>query len=168
MSYSIHQAAFPGILQTLAALSKILDKAAAHVKARKIGEADLLSYRLAPDMFNLTRQIQIVTDQAKGCAARLAGLPVPKYEDDETTIRELKQRIAKTVKFVKSIKKKQLEGVEDGKITMQMRSGTRVFTGADYVSNWVMPNFYFHATAAYAILRHAGLELGKRDFLNAA
>lgn len=167
MSYSIHEAAVPGILQTLSALSKMLDKAAAHAKARKIAEADLLAYRLAPDMFDFKRQIMICTDQAKGAVARLAGIDIPKYEDNETTVKELKARVAKTVKFVKSVKARQMDGAEDRQIKLAMRSGEMTFDGKTYVANWVMPNFYFHATTAYAILRHAGVEVGKKDFLNA-
>lgn len=167
MTYSIDQAAVPGILQTLGVLSSLLDKAAAHAKARGIKESDLLAYRLAPDMFDLKRQIQIATDQAKGCVARLGGVEVPKYEDTETTIKELKARIAKTVKFVKSVKPKQFAGAEDRELVIRVGKGEMHFSGRDYLTGWFQPNFYFHAAAAYMILRHAGVAIGKRDFLSA-
>jgi uncharacterized protein len=165
MSLTMHQAVFPYVSRTLTAMSAILDKAAAHCEARKIDPALLLAYRLAPDMFPLTRQIQSASDSAKGMAARLAGVEVPSYADTETTIEELKARIAKTVDFISSFSPEQFAESEDREVILKMRSGERKFTGRDYAFGFAMPNFYFHATTAYDILRHAGVELGKMDFL---
>jgi uncharacterized protein len=167
MSLTMHQAVLPPVLRTLKAFDAILDKAAAHCAARKIDPAALLAYRLAPDMFDLKRQIQIMSDQAKGVAARLADVEVPKYEDTETTIDELKARIGKTLDFVSSIAAERFDGAEDREIVMKMRGGEKRFTGRDYAFSFVLPNFYFHATTAYDILRHAGMELSKMDFLGA-
>ena len=167
MPITMHQTAFPPVIRTLNALSAILDKAAAHCEARKIEPSVLLGYRLAPDMFALTRQIQVATDQAKGMAARLAGVDVPSYPDTESTIDELKVRIAKTVDYVKSFLPEQFAECEDREVTLKMRSGERTFNGRDYAFGFVLPNFYFHATTAYDILRHAGVELGKLDFMGA-
>jgi hypothetical protein len=166
MPLSLYDAAFPPVIRMLENLSAILDKAAAHCTERKIDPAVILGYRLAPDMFPLTRQIQTTTDQAKGMAARLAGLEVPSFPDTETTIEELKARIAKVLDFVRSITPAQVEGAEDREIVLKLRSEMR-FSGRDYVFGFVMPNFYFHATTAYGILRHCGVDLGKRDFLGA-
>lgn len=165
MSLTMHDAAFPPVLRTLKAFDAILDRAAVHCEARKIDPAALLAYRIAPDMFDFKRQIQIMSDQAKGMAARLAGVEVPKYEDTETTIDELKARIGKTADFLASFAADRFEGSESREIVMKLRGGERRFTGRDYVFGFVLPNFYFHATTAYDILRHAGLELSKMDFL---
>jgi uncharacterized protein len=167
MPITMHQVAFPPVIRTLTALSTILDKAAAHCEARKIDPSVLLNYRLAPDMFALTRQIQVATDQAKGMAARLAGVEVPSYPDTESSIGELKARIAKTIDFVQSLSPDRYEGSEDREVTLKLRSVERTFNGRDYVFGFVLPNFYFHATTAYDILRHAGVELGKLDFMGA-
>ena len=167
MPITMHQAAFPPVIRTLKALSTILDKAAAHCEAKKIDPSVLLNYRLAPDMFALTRQIQVASDQAKGMAARLAGVEVPNYPDTESTIEELKARIAKTIDFVQSFSPEQFAECETREITMKMRGGERTFNGRDYAFGFVLPNFYFHATTAYDILRHAGVELGKLDFMGA-
>ena len=167
MPLTMHQAAFPPVIRTLTALSAILDKAAAFCEARKIEPSVLLNYRLAPDMFALTRQIQVASDQAKGMAARLAGVEVPSYPDTESTIEELKARIAKTIDFVQSFSAEQFAGSEDREVTLKMRSGERVLNGRDYAFGFVLPNFYFHAATAYDILRHAGVELGKLDFMGA-
>lgn len=166
MPIAMHQAAVPPVIRTLNALSAILDKAAAHCEARKIDPSVLLGYRLAPDMYPLARQIQIVTDQAKGMAARLAGVEVPSYADTETTFDELKARVAKTVDFVQSIPAEAFEGSEDRQVTLKMRQ-EMTFNGRDYAFGFVLPNFYFHAATAYDILRHAGVELGKMDFMGA-
>jgi uncharacterized protein len=166
MPLTLYDAAFPPVAKMLNTLSVILDKAAAHCEARKIDPAVLVGYRLAPDMFPLSRQIQSVSDQAKGMAARLAGLEVPGYPDTETTIDELKARLAKTADFLGSVTPGQVEGAEDREIVLKLRNELR-FNGRDYVFGFVLPNFYFHAATAYDILRHAGVELGKRDFLGA-
>jgi hypothetical protein len=167
MSFSMYQAAVPPVLQILASVSAILDKAAAHCAARKIDPAALLTFRLFPDMFPLSRQVQVVTDQAKGMAARLAGIEVPSYADTETTFDELKARIAKTTAFVKSVTPAQIDGSEDRPIVIKAGGNELKFTGRQFLTGFVFPNFYFHATTTYNILRHCGVELGKRDFLGA-
>jgi hypothetical protein len=167
MTLSIHQATVPAIVQILNALSGLLDKAAAHCEARKIDPAVILGYRLAPDMFAFTRQIQIVTDQAKGIAARLADVEIPKLADEEKSFDELKARLAKVADFVKSLPADKFEGAGARTITMKFGGQDAHFTAADYLFGFGLPNFYFHATTAYDILRHAGVEIGKRDFLGA-
>ena len=163
----MYDAAFPPVIRMLEILSAILDKAAAHCEKRKIDPSVLTHYRLAPDMYALPRQVQIVTDQAKGMAARLSEMEVPSYADTESTFEELKARLAKTVDFVKSVPKTQIEGSEDRDIVLKIGGREMTFKGREYVFGFVLPNFYFHATTAYDILRHAGVELGKRDFLGA-
>lgn len=165
MSFSMFHAAVPGILQTLKALDGILAKAEAHAQERNIDPAVLLNYRLAPDMFALTRQVQLVTDFAKGTMARLAGGEIPKYEDVETTIPELRARIANVTAFVQGFAPADLDGSETRDMTLPIGGQPTTFKGQDYLVNVVLPNFYFHATTAYAILRHCGVPIGKRDFL---
>jgi hypothetical protein len=148
-------------------LSAIIDKAAAYAEAKKLEPTTLLHARLFPDMFPLTRQVQITCDTAKGAAARLAGIEIPKHEDNETTLPELKQRIAKTLDFIKGIKASQLEGAEGRSIEMKGQNRTLNFTGTSYLTQFVLPNFYFHESIAYAILRHNGVEVGKFDYLGA-
>ena len=167
MPLSMYDAAFPPVIKMLETLSAILDKAASHCEKRKIDPSVLIHYRLAPDMYALPRQFQIVTDQAKGMAARLAGMEVPSYPDTESTFEELKGRLAKTVDFIKSVPKTQIEGSEDRDIVLKVGGSEMKFKGREYVFGFALPNFYFHATTAYDILRHAGVELGKRDFLGA-
>lgn len=168
MSFSIYQASVPAVLQILSSLSNILDKAVAHCEARKIDPAILINYRLAPDMFPLSRQVQIVTDQAKGMAARLGGAEVPSYADTEVSFSDLKARIAKTIEFVKSFKPGQIEGSEDKEIVLKVGGNEMKFKGGQYLTHFVLPNLYFHAATAYDILRHCGVPLGKKDFLGAA
>jgi len=168
MTISMYQVAVPTFLQILTAMSKIIDKASAHAAARKIDQANFLNARLAPDMFNLTRQVQVAADFAKNTVARLAGVEIPKFEDNEKTFEELKARIAKTVDYVKSFKPEQIDGSENRDITLPLGGQPMTFKGQAYLMSFALPNFYFHATAAYAILRHNGLEIGKRDFLGAA
>ena len=165
MTVSMYSAGVPILKQMLGALSAVLDKAAAFAEAKKIDPAVLLASRLAPDMFALTRQVQIATDQTKGGIARLAGVEIPKFEDDETTIDQLKARIAKTIAFIDSIPAASIDGTEAKAITLTMRVGDMHFTGQTYLLNWVLPNVLFHCTTAYNILRHNGVEIGKRDFL---
>jgi hypothetical protein len=167
MSFSMYQAAVPPVLQILASVSAILDKAAAHCAARKIDPAALLTFRLFPDMFPLSRQVQIMTDQAKGMVARLAGVDVPTYADTETSFDDLKARIAKVTAFVKGFTPAQIDGSEDKPISFKAGANELKFTGRQYLTGFVLPNFYFHATTTYDILRHCGVELGKRDFLGA-
>jgi len=165
MTISMYQASIPAFLQTLAGLSNILDKAEKFCTAKKIDPTVLVNARLAPDMFALARQIQIACDFAKGAGARLAGIDVPSYEDNEKTIAELKARIAKTVDFVKGLKPAQIDGSEERDITLKIAGNPVTFKGQFYLVNFAIPNFYFHLTAAYAILRHNGVELSKGDFL---
>jgi uncharacterized protein len=163
---TISKASIPVFETVLNALSAILDKAEAHAGAKKFEPAVLLSMRLAPDMFALTRQVQAATDQAKNGTARLAGVEPPKFEDTESTIAQLKERIAKTVAFLKTLDTKAIDASADREITFPLGPTNKgQMQGADYLNHFVLPNFYFHATSAYAILRHAGAEIGKRDFL---
>jgi hypothetical protein len=146
-------------------LSALLEKAEAHCAARKIDPAALTSARLFPDMFPLARQVQIACDTAKGAAARLAGVEIPKHEDTEQTFPELRARIAKTLDFIESLPKAKFEGAEDREVVMKMRGEDVKFRGGQYLLAHATPNFYFHVTTAYDLLRHNGVELGKRDFL---
>jgi hypothetical protein len=151
--------------RTLTALSAILDKAAAHAEAKGFDPANLLNARLAPDMFALTRQVQIACDTAKGASARLAGLEVPKHEDSEVTFAELKARITKTLAFVNGIPAVAFAGSEDRTVALPMRKQTVEFAGRTYLFEHALPNLFFHVTTAYAILRHNGVEIGKGDYL---
>lgn len=165
MQISMYQASVPVFVRMLDNLSKILELAVQYADEKNIDPAVLISARLAPDMYPLSRQIQIATDMAKGCAARLAGLPVPVYEDNETTFTELLARIAKTIAFVQSVSPTQIDGSEEKTVTLKLRHQELSFQGMPYLLNFVLPNFYFHITAAYAILRHNGLAIGKKDFV---
>src|SRR3954470_1810711 len=165
MKISMYQASAPRFVNMLKNLSAILDKAQAHCEAKKIEPAALTTFRLYPDMFPLTRQVQIACDTAKGAVARLAGIEIPKHEDTEQTFAELKARIAKTVDFIESVSAAKLDGTEDKEIVLKMRAGDMKFTGLQYLLGFAYPNFYFHLTTAYNILRHNGVEIGKRDFL---
>ncbi len=149
----------------LNALSALLDKAQAYAEAKSIDPAVLLNARLFPDMFALTRQVQSACDQAKNGGARLAGIDPPRYDDNEKTIAELKARIAKTVAFVKTLDTKKVDESADREITFPLGPKKGHMKGADYLNHFVVPNFYFHVTTAYDILRHCGVELGKRDFI---
>jgi hypothetical protein len=165
MSLSMYQASVPALVRALGALSAILDKGVADAEARKIDPDVLVRARLAPDMHPLSRQIQIVSDTAKGGAARLAGIDPPSFPDTETTFPELKERIAKTLAFIQGIPADKFEGAEDRAITLKFPNGEMNFTGVEYLQGFVLPNLYFHVTTAYAILRHNGVPVGKRDFL---
>ncbi|WP_114155168.1 DUF1993 domain-containing protein [Chromobacterium haemolyticum] len=165
MSVSMYQASVPALIRGLNNLSAILDKAAADAAARNIAPDVLLNARLAPDMFALTRQVQIASDSAKGCAARLAGVEVPSYADDEASFADLQQRIAKTVAFLQSFNATQIDGSEAREVVLKVRGDEIRFSGQNYLLGFVLPNFYFHLTAAYAILRHNGVPLGKMDYL---
>jgi len=165
MSLTMYQASIPVFIRMLGNLSSILDKAAAHAEAKKIDPAIFINARLAPDMYPLSRQVQIATDVVKGCAARLAGIEVPSYEDNEATFPELQARIAKTVAFLQSVSAEQINGSEERRVTLKVHGKDSDFSGQRYFLNFVLPNFYFHITTAYAILRHNGLELGKKDFV---
>ena len=162
---SMSQASAPRFAHMLRSLGALFDKAQAHCEAKKIDPLALTQFRLYPDMFPLTRQVQIACDTAKGAVARLAGLEIPKHEDTEQTFAELKSRIAKTVDFIESVSAAKLDGTEDKEIVLKMRAGDMKFTGLQYLLGFAYPNFYFHVTTAYDILRHNGVEIGKRDFL---
>jgi uncharacterized protein len=168
MSLSMYQASVPVFQRTLGAVDKILDKAAAYAEERKIDPAALLSARLYPDMFALTRQVQIATDHAKGAAARLAGVAVPSFEDSEKTFPELKARIGKTLEFIGTFKPSQIDGSEERDIALKAGPRELTFKGQDYLLFFALPNFYFHTTTAFGILRHNGVSIGKLDFLDAA
>lgn len=165
MSLSMYQASVPVLIRGLNNLAVILNKGIAHAEAKNIAPEVFLQARLAPDMFPLVRQVQSVSDIAKGCAARLAGIEVPSYADTETTFPELQERIAKTVTFLESIASEQIDGSEERAITLKIRSHEIHFIGQGYLLAFAMPNFYFHLTTAYDILRHNGVELGKMDYL---
>ncbi len=165
MKISMYQASAPRFVNMLKNLSAILDKAQAHVEAKKIDPAALTAYRLFPDMLPMTRQVQIASDNAKGAMARLAGVEVPKYEDTEKTFAELKARIAKTIKFVQSFKPAQIDGGEDRDITLKLGGKDTTFKGMQYLLGFALPNFYFHVMTAYNILRHNGVEIGKSDYI---
>lgn len=164
MSLTMYQASIPVFVRMLGNLSAILNKAAAHAEAKKIDPAIFVNARLAPDMYPLSRQVQIATDMVKGCAARLAGIEVPRYEDNETTFAELQARIAKTKAFLQSVSAEQIDGSEDRKITLKFGSRELNLLGQAYLLDFVLPNFHFHLTTAYAILRHNGVEIGKKDY----
>ena len=166
MSLSMSSSSIPAFETGLAALSGVLDKAAAFAEVKKIDPAVLLQSRLYPDMFPLVRQIQTAADLAKNGASRLAGVEFPGYEDNETTIDQLKGRLAKTAAYLKTVDTKKIDGSADREITFPLGPTNRGhMNGADYLNHFLLPNFYFHITTAYAILRHYGVDVGKRDYL---
>jgi len=165
MTISMYQASAPRFANILKNLSAILDKAKAHAEAKKIDELVLTSSRLYPDMYPLARQVQIACDAAKGAVARLSGMEAPKHEDSEKTFDELKERIAKTLAFIATVKPAQIDGSEEKDIVLKLQGKDVPFKGQQYLLGFVLPNFYFHSTTAYNILRHNGVELGKRDFV---
>jgi len=166
MSLSMHSVSVPVFVRMLGNMLNWLDKAQAHAEARKFDTANFLGLRLAPDMLPFTRQIQIATDGVKGCIARLAGQEVPKWDDNEASFDDLRARLRKTIDYVQSIPAAQIDGSEGREIVLPMRSGDPLrFNGMSYLQHFVMPNLYFHSSMTYALLRHAGVELGKRDFL---
>ena len=166
MPISMYTVSVPVFIQHLNGLNTVLDKAAAWAGARKVNEADLLNMRLSPDMFNLTRQVRAATDHAANAAARLSGKELLKFANDEATIAALKDRIAKTIDFLKSIKPSEIDGTEGKDISITFPSGqTRQFTGQSLLLGNSLPNFWFHTTTAYDIVRQCGVEVGKRDFM---
>lgn len=165
MTISMFQASAPCFGRGLSNLSAILDKAAAHCEAKKVDPLVLTAWRLTPDMFPLSRQVQIACDAAKGAVARLAGVEIPKHEDTEKTFDELKARIAKTKDFMKTVKPEQIDGSEEKDIVLKLRGQDVTFKGQVYLLNFAYPNFYFHVTTAYAILRANGVPIGKADYL---
>ncbi len=167
MSITMYDASVPCFARILRALDGVLSKAEAHAAAKKIDPAVLLSARLFPDMFAFTRQVQISTDHAKGATARLAGLEVPKFEDNEQSFADLHARIAKTLAFIESVSAEQINGSETRDISLKAGPRELSFKGLGYLTGYAIPNLHFHAVTAYAILRHNGVELGKADFLGA-
>jgi len=165
MSSLMYTLSAPVFVRMLRNLEGVLDKGAEHAVARKIDPAVLVGARLFPDMFPLAAQVRIASDFAKGAVARLSGNEPPKFEDGEATFDDLKARIAKTIAYVESFKPDQFDGAEARTVTMKMRGEDKTFDGVTYLANIVLPNFYFHVTTAYDILRHNGVELGKRDFI---
>ena len=166
MSVSMYTVSVPVFMQHLNGLSGVLDKAAAWAAARKVNEADLLNMRLSPDMFNLARQIRAATDHAANAAGRLSGKELLKFANEETTLAQLKERISKTIEYLKSMTPAEIDGTEGKEIKITFPNGnTREFTGQSLLLGNSLPNFYFHATTAYDILRACGVEIGKRDFM---
>ena len=165
MTISLYQASVPVIQKSLTALKGVLAKGAAHAQAKKIDESVLLTSHLYPDMFPLTRQVQIAADFGKGPVARLAGVEVPKYDDTEATFAELAARIDKTLAFVGTFTAAQIDGQEDRDIQLTIAGNPVNFKGQPYLLHFAMPNLYFHMSMAYAILRHNGVDVGKRDFI---
>ena len=165
MTFSIYSASIPVFKQILGSLAAILDKAETHAQDRKIDPNALLQFRLFPDMLPFVRQIQIATDFAKGCGARLAGVAVPPYEDSEQIFAELKARIVKTIAFLESLPQADIDGSETRAITTGSGEKTKHFTGQTYLFHYALRHFFFHATTAYDILRHNGIEVGKKDFI---
>jgi uncharacterized protein len=165
MTISMYRASAPRLINSMRNLSVILDKTQAYIDTKKIDPAALLQFRLFPDMLNLTRQIQIATDTAKGVVARLAGVDIPTYEDNETSVAQLQARIAKTIAFIEGFTSAQLDGTEDKAIVTKRGDKETHYTGMQFLLGHAMPNVYFHISMAYAILRHNGVEIGKRDYL---
>ncbi len=165
MSISMYQALVPVAIHTLSSLSNILAKAQAHCEARKIDPNAFLQARIYPDMFPLVKQVQIATDMVKGGASRLAGVDIPKFEDNEASFADLQARVAKTIDYLKTFKPEQIDGSEGKDIVLTLPSRTVEFKGQTYLTAYVLPNMYFHTTTAYNLLRHGGVEIGKRDFL---
>ncbi|MFB1016579.1 MAG: DUF1993 domain-containing protein [Burkholderiaceae bacterium] len=161
----MYQASVPRITNMLNNLGAILDKAQAHVEAKKLDAAALTNARLFPDMLAMNRQVHIATDTAKGVVARLAGVEIPAYEDNEVSFADLKARVDKTVAFVQSFSPEQIDGTEDKAIVTKRGDKETHYTGMQFLLGHAMPNVYFHVTTAYNILRHNGVEIGKRDYL---
>lgn len=165
MTISLYHASVPVLIRGLTQLNAILDKGEAHAAAKKIAPDVLPGTRLIPDMLPLSRQVQIATDTAKGFVARMGDQDVPRYEDNETTLAELKARVEKTLAFVQGFKPEDIDGKEEKVVTFRLGPNEVTFNGQQYVSGFMLPNFFFHVTMAYAILRQAGADLGKRDYL---
>ncbi len=168
MAVSMHQISVPIFVRQLNGVANCLKKAQALYAEKKYDEATLLSYRFYPDMFTFAKQVQIATDHARNCTALLAGLESPKYEDNEKSLAELIARVEKSIAWLNAVKPAQVDGTEGKTVTVKMRDRETNFTGLDLLQNRSLPNFYFHITTAYDILRHNGVELGKRDFMGAS
>jgi hypothetical protein len=165
MLISMYQASVPRFVNILGNLSNILDKAQIHVDDKKLDTATLTHYRLFPDMLPMTSQVQIACDTAKGVVARLAGVDIPVYEDNEKTLADLKARIAKTIAFIQTVTSGQIDGTEDKEIVIKRGDKETRYKGMQFLLGHAVPNFYFHVTTTYNILRHNGIEIGKRDYL---
>ena len=165
MSLSMYEASAPRFASMLRNLDAILAKALEYAVAKKIDPSVLLTARLFPDMLSLLRQVQIASDHAKGAVARLAGVEVPKYEDSEQSFEEIRARLAKTIAFVEAISAGQIDGSEEREISLKVGGKEMTFKGMPYLVGFALPNFYFHLVTAYNILRHNGLEIGKRDYI---
>jgi hypothetical protein len=165
VTISMYQASAPRFINILGNLSNILDKAQAHVEAKKIDPSVLPAYRLFPDMLPMTSQVQIACDAAKGVMARLAGIENPVFEDTEKTLPDLKARVAKTIAFIQSVTPAQIDGTEDKDIVIKRGEKETHYKGMQFLLGHAVPNFYFHISTAYNILRHNGVEIGKRDYL---
>jgi len=165
MNISMYQASVPRFVNILGNLSNILEKAQGYVDARKLDSRVLTSYRLYPDMLPMTKQVQIACDTAKGVVARLAGVEIPVYEDNEETLVDLQARIAKTIAFIQTVQEGQINGTEDKEIVVKRGDKETHYKGMQFLLGHAVPNFYFHVTTTYNILRHNGVEIGKRDYL---
>jgi hypothetical protein len=165
MTISMYQASVPRFVNILGNLSNILDKAQAHIEAKKIDDSVLTSYRIFPDMLPMAKQVQIACDTAKGVVCRLAGVEIPAFEDNEVTLADLKARIAKTVAYIQGFKPEQIDGTEDKAIVTKRGDKETHYKGMQFLLGHAVPNFYFHVTTTYNILRHNGIDIGKRDFL---
>lgn len=165
MSISMYQASVPVLTRMLNNLAAILEKAAAHCEAKKIDPAALINFRLYPDMFAFGKQVQVACDHAKNAAARLAGTDAPEFANDEKTFPELIGRVLKTVEYLERFRPEQIDGTEDKDVVIKRGETVVTYKGQDFLLNRALPNFFFHVTTAYDILRHNGVELGKRDYL---
>lgn len=165
MTISMYQASVPRFVNILGNFSNILDKTQTHIDAKKLSDASLTAFRLFPDMLPMATQVQIACDTAKGVVARLAGVDIPAFEDNEKTIAELKARVAKTIAFIQTITPEQIDGTEDKAIVTKRGEKETHYKGMQFLLGHAIPNFYFHITTTYAMLRHNGVEIGKRDFL---
>ena len=165
MTLSMYQASVPVFLRALTNLSHVLKKGAAHTGSKSVSEDVILQTRLIPDMLPLARQVQIATDMAKNGVARLAGAELLKFEDNETTFEQLQARIERAIEYIKTFKPEQIDGSETRQVTIKTRNGDQTFEGDAYLLHFVIPNLFFHCTTAYAILRVAGTEIGKSDFI---
>lgn len=167
MQMSMYHASIPLFAHMLRNLDAILAKGVAHAEAKGFDPGVLVNARLYPDMFPLSRQVQIATDVVKGCPARLSGQEPPSFEDNESSFPELSERVKKTIAFLETFEAEQIDGTEDKQVTLKLRSGEVKLDGYKYLTGFVIPNFFFHVTTTYDILRHNGVELGKKDFTGA-
>jgi hypothetical protein len=164
MAFTIYDASVPPLIYMLENLGHVLSMGETHARESGTAPTAYLEARLAPDMFNLVKQVQVATDMAKGCGARLAGAEIPKYEDTESSFADLQARLTKTIAFLKGLDRAAFAGAEDKAVTLKFPNAEFHFNGRDYLNNFAMPNVYFHITTVYAILRNKGVPLGKSDF----